>query len=274
MTRGRTGHADVDRFLDIVRDEVRSALGSEFLGMYVGGSLALGAFDRASDVDVTIATTGDVSHRIAALDVVHRKLAREPVWFATELECIYMSSVGLRRFDRAHAGHLKLDRGPGEALKIDTMDESWTVYLHVLRTNGITWDGPNPAALIDEVSREDLKAAMRAVLAGWATELLRHPDGLRAPGYQSYTVLSLCRILTTLEEGTVVSKAAAATWARANLPAAWHGLIARAVADRLRDRVRGSESAVSETLRLIEYARARAPVPDPGSRKPNQAGTN
>jgi hypothetical protein len=143
--RGRTGHADVDRFLDLVREEVRSALGSEFVGMYVGGSLALGAFDRASDIDVVIATTGDVVHHLAALDTVHRRLARERQWFATELECVYMSRVGLRRFDRAHAVHLKLDRGPGEALEVDTMDESWIVHCHVLRTYGITWDGPDPS---------------------------------------------------------------------------------------------------------------------------------
>jgi len=262
---GHTGHADVDLFLGVVRDQVRSALGSEFLGMYVGGSLALGAFDRASDIDVLIATTGDLSHRFATLDVLHRRLARETVWFATELECVYMAPIGLRRFERAHASHLKLDRGPGEALKFDTMDESWTVYCHVLRTCGIAWDGPDPATLIDHISPEDLRAAMRAILGRWATNLLRRPDGLRAPGYQSYAVLTLCRILHTLDEGTVLSKAGAAAWAGTTLPAEWHGLIARAVADRWRDRVRASDSAVLQTLGLIEFARARARIPNRAS---------
>jgi hypothetical protein len=258
---GETGHGDVDRFLDLVRDQLRPALGSELLGMYVGGSLALGAFDRASDVDVLIATTADLSQRFATLDALHRRLAREKLWFATELECIYMAPAGLRRFERAHARHLKLDRGAGEALKIDTMDESWTVYCHVLRTDGITWDGPDPATLIDDVTRADLRAAMHAILEGWASNLLRRPDDLRAPGYQSYTVLSLCRILYTLDEGTVQSKAAAAAWAGRTLPDNWHGLIARAVADRLRDRVRASDAAVLQTLGMIEFARARAGAP-------------
>lgn len=261
---GQTGHADVDRFLDLVRDQIRSALGSEFLGMYVGGSLALGAFDRSSDIDVVIATTGDLTHRFAALDAVHRQIGRESVWFATELECIYIAPIGLRRYARAHASHLKLDRGPGETLKIDMMDESWTASCHVLRRYGIVWDGPDPATLIDQVSQDDLREAMRAILGGWATNLLRRPDGLRAPGYQSYTVLSLCRILHTLDEGTVLSKADAAVWARKTLPAEWHALIARAVADRLRDRVRASDSAVLGTLGLIEFVRARARFPKSG----------
>jgi len=253
---GWTGQADADRFLDLVRSQVQSALGSEFLGMYIGGSLALGAFDRASDLDVVIATSADVRHRLATLELVHRHLARERVWFATELECIYMSQAGLRRFDRAQATHLKLDRGPGQALKIDTMDESWVVHCHVLRTCGIVWAGPDPTTLIDRVSREDLQTAMRALLRGWAVELVRQPDGLRAPGYQSYAVLSLCRILHTLQEGTIVSKADAAAWAEFKLPAKWHGLVRRAVADRMRDRVCASDAAVAQTLGLIEYAQA------------------
>lgn len=257
---GATGHADVDRFLDRVRRQVESALGSDFVGMYVGGSLALDAFDRASDVDVVIATSGDVRHRFAALELVHRQLAREREWFATELECIYMSRAGLRRFDRAHATHLKLDRGPGEGLKVDTMDESWVVHCYVLRTRGITWAGPDPTALIDPVSRDELRASMRALLGGWAADLLRQPDGLRAPGYQSYAVLSLCRILHTLHAGTIVSKLDAAAWAVATLPPTWHDLVRQAVADRMRDRVCASDAAIARTVGLIEYAQASADI--------------
>lgn len=223
--------------------------------MYIGGSLALGAFDRASDIDVVIATSEDVRHRLTALDVVHRQLARERVWFATELECIYMPPAGLRRFDRAHSAHLKLDRGPGEALKLDIMDESWVVHCHVLRTCGITWAGPDPTTLIGSVSREDLRAAMCGLLDGWAADLWRQPDRLRAPGYQSYAVLSLCRILRTLNEGSIVSKADASAWAATTLPAKWRSVVIQAVADRMRDRVRASDAAIANTLGLIEYAR-------------------
>jgi len=257
---GRTGHADVDQFLDRLRFQVESVLGTEFRGMYIGGSVALGAFDAASDIDVVIATVGDVRHRLPSLALIHDRLAREPVWFATELECIYMPEAGLRRFDRAHAAHLKLDRGPGERLKVDTMDESWVVHCHVLRTAGITWAGPDPTTLIEHVSHDDLRAAMCRLLAGWAAHLIDQPDGLRAPGYQSYVVLSLCRILYTLYAGAIVSKRDAATWAVATLPREWQDLIHQAVADRMRDRVRASDGTIAQTLRLIEYAQTTAGI--------------
>jgi hypothetical protein len=37
-----------------------------------------------------------------------------------------MARARLRRFDPAHASHLKLDRASGETLKSDSTDESWT----------------------------------------------------------------------------------------------------------------------------------------------------
>jgi hypothetical protein len=73
---------------------------------------------------------------------------------------------------------------------------------------------------------------MRQVLQTWATPMLADPLAWDARGYQSYTVLSLCRILYTLEHGTVVSKAVAARWALATLDKRWIGLIERAVIGR------------------------------------------
>ncbi|MGH7418156.1 MAG: aminoglycoside adenylyltransferase domain-containing protein, partial [Candidatus Rokuibacteriota bacterium] len=56
------------------------------------------------------------------------------------------------------------------------------------------------------------------------------PTRLRDPWYQAYAVLTMCRILHTLQLGTVVSKPAAARWAQEALGASWTGLIARALA--------------------------------------------
>ena len=41
--------------------------------------------------------------------------------------------------------------------------------------------------------------------------------GAASQGYQAYAILSMCRVLYTLEFGTVVSKPAAARWAQGTL---------------------------------------------------------
>jgi predicted nucleotidyltransferase len=246
------GHPEVDSLLVELLAGVRTALGSDFVGMYLSGSLAAGEFDRASDVDVIVVTETEVSgERLASLDALHARVAQRDVWCATELECTYISRAALRRFDRARAVHASLDRGPGERLKLATYDEGWVVHCHLLRTKGITLAGPDPATLIEEVPPATLRQAMRAVLTGWATGLLAHPDALRTRGYQSYIVLSLCRIRYTLETGLVVSKRRAAEWARSALDAKWRPLIDRALVDRKHPRAPVEAEAVVRTLEFV-----------------------
>jgi hypothetical protein len=58
---------------------------------------------------------------------------------------------------------------------------------------------------------------MLSMLPEWAARILREPELLTYRGYQSYIVLSLCRVLATLHFGTVVSKLVAARWAQDTL---------------------------------------------------------
>ena len=79
---------------------------------------------------------------------------------------------------------------------------------------------------------------------GAEEEALRaDPLALRHRGYRAYTVLTICRMLYTLEFGTIVSKPTAARWAREALGPRWAPLIDRALADD-----------TNETRDLIGYA--------------------
>ena len=58
--------------------------------------------------------------------------------------------------------------------------------------------------------------------------MLDAPAPLHIRGYQSYVVLTLCRMLYTLYTGSVATKPVAARWALATLDARWAPLIERA----------------------------------------------
>ena len=65
-------------------------------------------------------------------------------------------------------------------------------------------------------------------------------------------VVTLCRLLYTLEVGAVASKPGAARWARQTLEPHWSALIERAVAERPdSEEIRASEEAV--TLAFLRY---------------------
>jgi Aminoglycoside adenylyltransferase, C-terminal domain len=101
---------------------------------------------------------------------------------------------------------------------------------------------------------------MVAILQGWATDILNHPAQINHRGYQSYTVLSLCRILYTLHSGAVVSKPVAARWAQETWGERWRPLIARAWIGRQhpQEQEQAQTDEVHETLDFIRYTLARS----------------
>jgi hypothetical protein len=247
-----TPHPEVNAVTGELLRGVRGVLGPELVGAYLGGSLAAGGFDRASDVDVVLVTEREVTDpQLAALDAMHQRVAAIDAWCATQLECTYVSRAAIRRFDPACAVHANLDRGAGERLKRVAYDEGWIASSHLLRTRGITLAGPPPDTLIDPVPPDALRNAMRPVLAGWARGLIADPAPLRARGYQSYVVLSLCRIAYTSEHGDVVSKHRAAEWGMASLAPRWRPLIGQALRDRLQPHGPASAEAVAETVAFL-----------------------
>jgi hypothetical protein len=253
-----TPHPEVNVVLLELLAGVQATLGDQLVGMYLTGSLAAGDFDRHSDVDFVADTESEVDVELfSALDTLHQRIAMIDSWCAIQLDGAYISRVALRRFDPANAVHANIDRGRGERLKMVQFD-GVVVQSYLLRERGITLDGPDPRTLIDPVTPDDLRNAMPRVLEGLGSQILDDPARIDSQGYQSYTVLSLCRMLYTLKFGAVVSKPIAAEWAREMLGHRWARLIDRAWRGRQHPERAASSEDVSGTLALIRESLRRA----------------
>lgn len=90
--------------------------------------------------------------------------------------------------------------------------------------------GPAPQTLIDPVLPNELRRAVLEVLHGWWAPMLHDPARLHSPGYRAYAILTMCRMLYTLQHGTVASKPVAARWAQELLGERWAALTERALA--------------------------------------------
>ncbi len=257
-SRYPTPYTEVNALLQELLESVQTILGNHFIGMYLDGSLAAGDFDQDSDIDFVVVTDVPISGDLfAALQVMHDRITALDSTWALQLEGSYISKRALKRHDPAQTLHPNIEWGKGERLKMVEHDEAWATHRYVLREHGITLAGPAPQTLIDPVSPNDLRQAMLKVLHGWAAHILDDPASLRWRGYQSYTVLSLCRILYTLEYGTVVSKRVASRWAQETLGDQWTSLIERAWVGRHNPGVEASPDDVNGTLEFIRYALKR-----------------
>jgi predicted nucleotidyltransferase len=249
--------AEVNALLDTLLARVRAMLGEQFIAMFLDGSLAYGDFDDASDIDFIVTTDAEVSGPMfERLRTMHDEIAALPTPWAIQLEGSYISREALRRYDPTHSTHPNIERGRGERLKMARHDASWLVHRAIAYKCGIPLAGPPPRELIDPVAPDELRAAMRTMLPGWKEWLLDHPQRLVPRGYQSYVVLSMCRVLYTLQHGQIASKPAAARWAQETLGLQWAPLIDRALEGRHIPDTTALPDDIDQTLALVRHTLA------------------
>ena len=249
-----TPYPAVNSILRELLESLQAILKKHLIGVYIEGSLANGDFDEDSDIDFVVVLDQEADENLfSALQSMHDRIALTDSPWAIQLEGSYLSREALRRYDPANSMHPNIERGFGERLKMVQHEEVWNVHRHILRERGMTILGPDPKTLIDPVTPNDLKRAMVPALSGWGTYLLNHPQEIRHRGYQSYIVLTLCRILYTLQSGEVASKLKSANWAKDALGESWKPLIEDAWEGRHASQMPPDPAAIRQTQDFIEY---------------------
>ena len=261
-----TPYRDVNEIVNILLADAQKILDNQLLGMYLHGSLANGGFDKHSDIDIVFVTNEAVSEEsFSALDIMHTELAKLDSPWARQLEVSYIPKNALRRFDRANITHPHLDRGSNETLHWMAHEVDWIIQRHILRERGIVVLGPAPKTLIDAVSSNDLQKAVVEGIHLWLHPILADPSEINRRGYQSFFVLSLCRMLYTLKHGKILSKQAAARWALENLNAHWKPLIERALIGRQNPALHAVPDDIQGTLDMMRFVLQQikpTPYPD------------
>ncbi len=260
-----TRYSDVNEILTLLYSDVTEILQSQFVGMYLFGSLANGDFDQHSDIDVLFVTHQEISdNTFSTLAAMHKRINELDSPWGIQLEVSYIPQAALRRFDPGNKTHPHMDRGNDEVLHWMAHESDWIVQRHLLRENGIVISGPDLKTLIDPVTPAQLQKAVSDVLPLWVDPTLADPMRIRARGYQSYCVLSLCRMLYTLRTGGILSKPRAAAWAMQNLDSRWKLLIEYALVGRQNPDADADMDDLNETLEMMKYTvQQTRPTPYP-----------
>lgn len=176
--------------------------------------------------------------------------------WARHLEGSYFPLDLLTDFSRVGEHLYYLDNGARQLIRSDHCNQ--LVERWVVREHGIALIGPGPRSLLDLVPVDDLRKEVWTTLHEWGQELLGDRDRWSNRWYQSFVVLSYCRMLHTLETGRVHSQKAGVAWATENLDETWHDLIHRAWTARPDPNTTVFHTAkkedVERTSQFIEYA--------------------
>jgi hypothetical protein len=224
---GATPYPELNAVLVRLVAGVKEALGDTFVGAYLQGSFAVGDFDQHSDVDfITVAADELSENTVESLQVVHGRTYDLPSEWAKHLEGSYFPAETLGNLDACGIPLWYLDHGSRHLVLSDhcnTLVVRWT-----LREHGVVLDGPDPATLVGPVPVALLRREMSQTMIDWGREILAEPGRFGNRFYQSFIVLSYCRMLHDLHTGRVGSKRAGARWALETLDGSWGQLIDRA----------------------------------------------
>ncbi len=162
-----TTSQDINAVLNKLLINVRAVLGSHFVGLYLHGSLAYGDFNpQTSDIDFLVVTADDLPDEIlASLKAMHARLRTSGLTWATKLEGAYIPRQALRRYDPPLARHPWL--GVDGHFAFEQLGSDWIIQRWILREKGIAVAGSPLKSMIDPVSADDLRQAVRESLREW-----------------------------------------------------------------------------------------------------------
>ena len=234
-------------------------LRSHFYGIYIFGSIALGAFEELeSDIDIIALTHGEwTTPELAQLNALHTQLIGTHQ-LARRLEVLYIPSRNLGKRNREIAPYpiIRYDQfspaGYGDLNYITW----WTV-----KNKGIRLLGPERTTLPFEVTWQDVLETMSDNLNSFWPSKARRPHRFLRDDWFVFAVTTHCRILTTIEEEEIITKSVALKRWRDRLPARWYPLIDEAW--RIRHHLGGPSlyrsrlKRAREILAFIKYVRKR-----------------
>jgi predicted nucleotidyltransferase len=200
-------------------------LRGRFYGIYIYGSIALGAFEEAmSDIDVIALTQGAWSpQELKQLKALHMRLIAEQPW-GKRLEVQYLpaSDLGKSKHEAEIAPYPSIHDGrfsPGGYGDLNSVTW-WTLKRH-----GIRLLGPEPAELSFDVAWRQVLQTMRFNLNVYFVGKLKQPYIYLDANAVEFAVTNLCRILSTIEDGAIVSKSASLKIWRKRLSPRWQRLL-------------------------------------------------
>lgn len=205
---------DIKKFLDLLLIEIQKVLGSKLKGLYLYGSLVWGDFDYGvSDIDLAAVTSNDLADAdFSALKAMHDEFARTHPKWDNGIEVQYVSMSALKTFRTQYSKMAVIS--PGEPFHVIDAGIDWLTNWYFVQDYGLILFGPPPAQFILQVTKEEFIQAVYDHALFWK-EHVKQTRNSRP--YQSYAVLTLCRVLYTVTLGEQVSKRRAGEWAEGQL---------------------------------------------------------
>jgi hypothetical protein len=241
---------DVKEYLMFYESLLKEVLSPERIhGVYIYGSIALGAFDpETSDIDFITVINGAIGkEEEELLNLVHLRSKSHP--YGARMDGCYLTQdlagkVNQEMEPYLYAADGKLERGYHDLNYI-----TWWI----LQTKGITIYGEPITSLNFEVKWEDVQKTLDYNLNSYWKEKLQQDNCFFYDDWVEFGVTTLCRIYLSLESHSILSKRDAAEQSLNLLPVLYHPIVLEGL--RLRAEPRSESHYHSKSARKVDMTR-------------------
>jgi predicted nucleotidyltransferase len=267
FVRKLTDYPELDKVFYELAKSYKKALGDNFVGLYIQGSLAVGDFDMTSDVDFAVIVNRELTlEELDTIQKVHTSVRNRESRWVQHLEYSFFPLAKFRQHSsRYEYGKIndseerKLWYFNNGARTMEKSDHDNTLVVRwEVREKGITVLGPDPKTLTGLITPNDLRSEIKEFHVGWNPGFIANPDPWENRFFQVFFVLHFSRALQDLEEGRITSKKESMEWAKINLDPKWRDLIEYSWNERKDETISIGQPANHdrwvETLEFATYA--------------------
>lgn len=198
-------------------DALDKELGSNLLSVVLHGSLCTGDFDlQSSDLDLLVITEAALtSTDFFVVSHLHNSLKRHHPKWANRLEISYITKDELYKLAPPIEPRIYLNGG---ITSQDTYGAEWYFEKHTLHNSGLSIYGEALSKEDLSVTKTKLRISAFQILMEWWKPIIERGMHHLSDEYVAYGVLSMCRIIMTIEAGKMGSKIEAAEYVLVNQP--------------------------------------------------------
>src|SRR6266702_3479560 len=141
MQTNPTAYADINELLESLLSSMQKILGEKLVGVYLYGSLVIGAFDPTiSDIDLVAALASDLDDKeFEALQKMHVDFAYQHKEWDDRIEVCYISLAALQTVKTGTSQVANIS--PGEPFHTRETSIEWLISGYVVREKSITLYG-------------------------------------------------------------------------------------------------------------------------------------
>ncbi|WP_024984332.1 aminoglycoside adenylyltransferase domain-containing protein [Brevibacillus borstelensis] len=217
---------EVQLLMESYKEQAQSAFSDHLSGIYVYGSIALGAFASGkSDIDfLTVFQNEPTREDLTSIQNIHKRLQRtNPL--AKRMDGMYLSAEHLGKTNQQIPSYIYVADGKVRQGYWDINAVTWWTVKH----HGIPFYGPEPAELELSIGWDNVVDAMNINLNVYWNKRAEYAALYLVDELLADAVCTLSRILYTLECKEIGSKVQATQYALHTLPAHWHSILTDAL---------------------------------------------